>query len=189
MEKKNLLNELHEVIIYFEDKNNYKVAQKLQDVFIKTAQAYQKLNPEQIDYANKILQNIPDLPKPIKDLAVPVARSMTSDKSTFDQMTKQKAVEPKKDYVWYAHQILDKKMKFIQLPSNMSIEEKNKIYNYVKKYKDAGKTINQDNLSKWNKFIGVEKDLNQKPISVYNPGMDPRATKVDPNFINKYRNY
>jgi hypothetical protein len=42
-------------------------------------------------------------------------------------------------------------------------------------------------LTKWKQLIGVEKDPNQKPISVYNPGMDPRATKIDPNFINKYR--
>lgn len=189
MENINLLSDLHNIIKTLENNDFCKEANELHKVFIKTAQTYQKLRPNQIEYAKEVLKNVPELPKVIRDLATPVARSMVSDKDTFDKMTSTKPKEVIKDYIWYSNQIIDKKMKFRDLPQNMSIEEKSKIYNYVKKYQDAGKQINQDSLTKWKQFIGVEKDPNQKPISVYNPGMDPRASKIDPNFINKYRNY
>ena len=189
MENTNLFLEMHNLIKTLENNSFYKEANELHGVFIKTAQTYQKLRPDQMEYAKDILKNVPELPKVIKDLATPVARSMVSDKAMFDQMTPTKPKEVIKDYIWYSNQIIDKKMKFRDLPKNMSTEEKSKIYNYVKKYQDAGKQINQDSLTKWKQFIGVEKDPNQKPISVYNPGMDPRASKIDPNFINKYRSY
>jgi hypothetical protein len=187
MENNKLLLDLHKVINTLETNNFHKEANEIHTIFMKTAQSYQTLKPDQVEYAKEMLKNVPELPKSIKDLATPVARSMVSDKSMFDKMTAPKPAEIKKDYIWYSNQILDKKIKFKDLPQSMSMDEKSKIYNYVKKYNDAGKTTNQDNITKWNRFIGVEKDPNQKPISVYNPGMDPRATKIDPNFINKYR--
>jgi hypothetical protein len=190
MENNNLLFELHKIIIALENVNLHKEAHEMHNIFIKTAQSYQKLRPNQIEYAKEILKNVPDLPKIIKDIASPVARSMVSDKSMFDRMTSfNKPAEIKKDYIWYANEIIDKRIKFKDLPQSMNMDEKTKIYNYVKKYNEAGKTSNQDNITKWNRFVGIEKDPDQKPISVYNPGMDPRATKIDPNFINKYRNY
>ena len=187
MENINLFLDMHNTIKALENNNLHKEANELHRVFIKTAQAYEKLKPEQLEYAKEVLKNVPELPKSIKDIATPVARSMVSDKATFDKVTTSKPKEINKDYIWYSNQIIDKKMKFVDLPQNMTMEEKSKIYNYVKKYQDAGKQINQDSLTKWKQLIGVEKDPNQKPISVYNPGMDPRATKIDPNFINKYR--
>jgi hypothetical protein len=189
MENINLFSDLHNIIETLENCNFLKEANELHEVFIKTAQTYQKLRPDQMEYAKEVLKNVPELPKVIRDLATPIARSMVSDKAMFDKMTPAKPKEVIKDYIWYSNQIIDKKMKFRDLPQNMSTEEKSKIYNYVKKYNDAGKQINQDSLTKWKQFIGVEKDPNQKPISVYNPGMDPRASKIDPNFVNKYRNY
>ena len=109
MENTNLFLEMHNLIKTLENNSFYKEANELHGVFIKTAQTYQKLRPDQMEYAKDILKNVPELPKVIRDLATPVARSMVSDKAMFDQMTPAKPKEVIKDYIWYSNQIIDKK--------------------------------------------------------------------------------